>query len=40
MMKEAKDLDKPNIFTKADRINRTLNEVLSDFKNKQERLNE
>jgi hypothetical protein len=29
MMKEAKEL-KPNIFTKGDRINRLLNEVLSD----------
>ena len=29
MMKEAKEL-KPNIFTKADRINRLLNEVLND----------
>ncbi len=30
MMKEAKDLSRPNVFTKADRINRLLNEVLSD----------
>lgn len=30
MMKEAKDLRAPNIFTKADRINRLLNEVLDD----------
>ena len=30
MMKEAKDLSEPNVFTKADRINRLLNEVLSD----------
>jgi hypothetical protein len=30
MMKEAKDLSTPNVFTKADRINRLLNEVLSD----------
>ena len=29
MMKEAKEL-KPNIFTKGDRINRLLNEVLDD----------
>jgi|TARA_R110002074_G_scaffold46299_3_gene119235 hypothetical protein len=28
MMKEAKDLSIPNVFTKADRINRLLNEVL------------
>ena len=30
MMKEAKDLNSPNIFTKADHINRLLNEVLED----------
>jgi hypothetical protein len=30
MMKEAKDLSTPNVFTKADRINRLLNEVLQD----------
>jgi hypothetical protein len=30
MMKEAKDLNTPNVFTKADRINRRLNEVLED----------
>jgi len=30
MKKEAKDLNSPNIFTKADRINRLLNEVLED----------
>jgi hypothetical protein len=30
MMKEVKDLNSPNIFTKADRINRLLNEVLED----------
>ena len=30
MMKEAKDLSSPNVITKADRINRLLNEVLSD----------
>ena len=30
MMKEAKDLKEPNIFTKGDRINRLLNEVLSE----------
>ena len=34
MMKEAKDLEKPNIFTKADRINRALNSALRDFENK------
>jgi hypothetical protein len=31
MMKEAKDLEKPNIFTKSDRINRAINDVLRDF---------
>jgi hypothetical protein len=30
MMKEAKDLNAPNVFTKADRINRLLNEVLEN----------
>lgn len=30
MMKEAKDLSEPNILTKADKINRLLNEVLND----------
>ena len=30
MMKEAKNLSTPNIFTKADKINRLLNEVLDD----------
>jgi hypothetical protein len=30
MMKEAKDLGTPNVFTKADRINRLLNEVLEN----------
>ena len=30
MVKEAKDLNSPNIFTKADKINRLLNEVLDD----------
>ena len=30
MVKEAKDLSVPNILTKADRINRLLNEVLSN----------
>jgi len=30
MMKEAKDLAPPNILTKADKINRLLNEVLND----------
>jgi len=30
MMKEAKELRQPNIFTKADKINRLLNEVLND----------
>jgi len=30
MMKEAKDLSEPNIITRADKINRLLNEVLND----------
>jgi hypothetical protein len=30
MMREAKDLQSPNIFNKADKINRLLNEVLQD----------
>jgi hypothetical protein len=30
MMKETKDLRESNIFTKADKINRLLNEVLED----------
>jgi hypothetical protein len=30
MMKEAKDLAAPNVFTKADRINRLLSQVLDD----------
>ena len=30
MMKEAKDLEAPNVITKADRINRLLNEVLDE----------
>ena len=30
MMKEAKDLQEPNIFTKADKINRLLTEALKD----------
>jgi hypothetical protein len=30
MMREAKDLSTPNVFTKADRINRLLNEVLEN----------
>tara|TARA_Y100000034_G_C6613047_1_gene267037 strand:- start:82 stop:588 length:507 start_codon:yes stop_codon:yes gene_type:complete len=30
MMKEARDLNTSSVFTKADRINRLLNEVLSD----------
>jgi len=32
MMKEAKELRQPNIFTKADKINRLLNEILDDEK--------
>jgi len=31
MMSEAKDLQKPNIFTKADKINRLLNDIIGDF---------
>ena len=31
MMSEAKDLKKPNIFTKADKINRLLNDITGDF---------
>ncbi len=31
MMREAKDFDTSRVFTKSDRINRLLNEVLSDF---------
>ena len=31
MMREAKNFDTSRVFTKADRINRLLNEVLSDF---------
>jgi hypothetical protein len=31
MMKEAKDLKKPNIFNKSDKINRLLNDVIGDF---------
>ena len=30
MMKEAKELKEPNIFTKADKINRLLNEALDE----------
>ena len=30
MMKEAKDLGGPHVFTKADRVNRLLNEILHD----------
>ena len=32
MMKEAKDLSSPNIFNRADNINRLLNDILGDFK--------
>ena len=31
MMKEAKDLSSPNIFNRADKINRLLNDILGDF---------
>jgi hypothetical protein len=33
MMKEAKDLQKPNIFNKSDTINRLLNDVIGEFSN-------
>ena len=33
MMKEAKDLSSPNIFNRADNLNRLLNDILGDFKN-------
>tara|TARA_R110002110_G_scaffold371914_2_gene581951 strand:+ start:9431 stop:10048 length:618 start_codon:yes stop_codon:yes gene_type:complete len=33
MMKEAKDLKKPNIFNKSDTINRLLNDVIGEFSN-------
>tara|TARA_Y100001963_G_C6751794_1_gene434613 strand:- start:181 stop:798 length:618 start_codon:yes stop_codon:yes gene_type:complete len=33
MMKEAKDLTKSNIFTKSDKINRLLNDIIGDFNN-------
>jgi len=33
MMKEAKDLSRPNIFTKADRINRILNDIIGNTTN-------
>ena len=32
MMKEAKDLSSPNIFNRADNINRLLNDILGDLK--------
>jgi hypothetical protein len=32
MMKEAKDLSSPNIFNRADSINRLLNDILGDLK--------
>ena len=32
MMKEAKDLSSPNIFNRADKINRLLNDILGDLK--------
>ena len=32
MMKEAKDLNPPNIFNRADKINRLLNDILGDLK--------
>jgi hypothetical protein len=35
MMQEAKNFDTSRVFTKADRINRLLNEVLSDFNEKE-----
>ena len=33
MMKEAKDFNSPNIFTKADKINRLLNDIVGDISN-------
>ncbi len=33
MMKEAKDLSPPNIFNRADKLNRLLNDILGDFNN-------
>jgi predicted transcriptional regulator len=33
MMSEAKDLKESNIFTKADKINRLLNNILGDYDN-------
>ncbi len=33
MMKESKNMNEPNIFRKADKINRLLNDVIGDFDN-------
>ena len=33
MMKEAKDLRTPNIFTKSDKVNRLLNDIILEIKN-------
>jgi hypothetical protein len=33
MMKEAKDLSQPNIFTKSDKVNRLLNDIILEIKN-------
>jgi hypothetical protein len=33
MIKEAKDLESPNIFTRADKINRLLNDIVGDISN-------
>jgi len=35
MMKEAKDLDAPNIFTKSDKVNRLLNDIILEIKHEQ-----
>ena len=32
MMKEAKEFGEPNVFTKADKINRLLNDIIGDYK--------
>ena len=32
MMREAKEFSEPNVFTKADKINRLLNDIIGDYK--------
>ena len=32
MMREAKEFGEPNVFTKADKINRLLNDIIGDYK--------